>query len=124
TLPKPDISKCSASTQEHEDISPSDRFLRSLAVSAPSDESLGPRRLPRLGVLSEVAVRQGFSYGVIGLIQIVVDWMTLVVLSYWGLSTTTANVLGRTAGATLGFWMNGKYSFGKPGQALIGWAHL
>ncbi|MBU8977586.1 MULTISPECIES: GtrA family protein [unclassified Lysobacter] len=56
-------------------------------------------------------VRQGSSYLVIGLLQLLVDWAMFVSLSAMGLAVEPANVLGRVSGAVLGFWLNGRVTF-------------
>ncbi|HEY5804127.1 MAG TPA: GtrA family protein [Lysobacter sp.] len=56
-------------------------------------------------------VRQGGSYFAIGLVQLLVDWAMFVALSALGLGVVPANVCGRIAGALLGFWLNGRFTF-------------
>lgn len=55
--------------------------------------------------------RQGRYYLAIGLLQYVVDWGVMVALSHVGLPVEVANVAGRVSGATLGFWLNGRFTF-------------
>ena len=43
-----------------------------------------------------------------------------VVLTAIGTPAAMANVLGRVTGALLGFWANGRYTFGAPGAARLG----
>ncbi|HZX77472.1 GtrA family protein [Lysobacter sp.] len=56
-------------------------------------------------------LRQGGSYIVIGLLQLLVDWAVFVTLSALGLAVEPANVIGRVSGAVLGFWLNGRFTF-------------
>ena len=56
-------------------------------------------------------LRQGRYYLAIGLLQYVVDWAVMVALSHLGLSVEIANGAGRVSGATLGFWLNGRFTF-------------
>jgi len=56
-------------------------------------------------------LRQGSHYIAIGLMQYVVDWGVMVMLSHFGLPVEIANVAGRVSGATLGFWLNGRITF-------------
>ena len=56
-------------------------------------------------------VRQGASFVLVGLLQLLLDWVVFVALSGWGVSPASANVLGRVAGAVLGFWLNGRITF-------------
>jgi putative flippase GtrA len=55
--------------------------------------------------------RQSRAYLTIGLVQWVVDWAVVVALSHAGLTIEASNVIGRIAGASLGFWMNGRFTF-------------
>lgn len=55
--------------------------------------------------------RHARHYLVIGIVQWLVDWGVMVLLSHWGMRVEPANVLGRIAGATLGYWLNGKLTF-------------
>lgn len=56
--------------------------------------------------------RQSRAYLTIGLVQWLIDWAVVVALSHAGMAIEPANVIGRIAGATLGFWMNGRFTFG------------
>lgn len=56
-------------------------------------------------------LRQGRHYTAIGLLQYLVDWGVLVALSHAGLPVEISNISGRIAGATLGFWLNGRITF-------------
>ena len=56
-------------------------------------------------------VKQGISYGFIGILQIIVDWLTFMGLTQLGIMTGPANVTGRVVGASLGFWLNGRFTF-------------
>ena len=51
------------------------------------------------------------GYLIVGLVQWLVDWAVLVLLSHWGMAIEPANVLGRVAGASLGYWLNGLITF-------------
>lgn len=55
--------------------------------------------------------RQSRAYLAIGLIQWAVDWGVVVALSHAGMPIEPANVIGRIAGAMLGFRMNGRFTF-------------
>jgi len=56
-------------------------------------------------------LRQGGSYFVIGLVQLLVDWATFVAFSALGMAVEPANIFGRIGGALLGFWLNGRFTF-------------
>ena len=66
-------------------------------------------------------VRQGTSFVLVGLLQLLLDWAVFVTLSGWGIPPATANVIGRVAGAALGFWLNGRITFARDGSARLGW---
>lgn len=47
----------------------------------------------------------------VGGAQLVVDWLTFVLLTSFGVITVVSNVTGRLIGACLGFLLNGKFTF-------------
>ena len=51
------------------------------------------------------------SYAAFGLLQWLVEYGLMLALSEWVMPVEPANVIGRLAGATLGFWLNGKWTF-------------
>lgn len=55
--------------------------------------------------------RQGRHYLTIGIVQWLLDWGVMVMLSHIGLPVRQANVAGRISGAMLGFWLNGRITF-------------
>ena len=55
--------------------------------------------------------RQGRHYLTIGIVQWLLDWGVMVMLSHLGLPVRQANVAGRVSGAMLGFWLNGRITF-------------
>ena len=68
---------------------------------------------------SPALMRQLVSYGAVGFIQIGLDWLTFVVLTYLGIHATPANLAGRILGASAGFWLNGKWTFSDGGKAVL-----
>ena len=67
-------------------------------------------------------IRQGGSFLVVGLLQLLLDWGVFVALSALGLAPAPANLAGRVAGAMLGFWLNGRITFAdREGGARLGW---
>lgn len=67
------------------------------------------------------------GYAVVGLLQWLVEYAAMLVLSQWLLPVEPANVIGRVCGAMLGFWLNGKWTFAGHGfrlgrQAMIRFA--
>jgi len=70
--------------------------------------------------LRHVALRQALSFLVIGLLQLLPDWACFVLLSSLGVPVPLANILGRIAGACLGYWLNGRFTFAQGGRAALG----
>ncbi|QNG77792.1 GtrA family protein [Stenotrophomonas maltophilia] len=66
-------------------------------------------------------LRQGSTYLVIGLVQLLVDWLVFVVATALGMPVEPANIAGRLAGMLLGFWLNGRYTFAEAGAGKLGW---
>ncbi|MBC6942932.1 MAG: GtrA family protein [Xanthomonadales bacterium] len=62
-------------------------------------------------------LRQGRWYIAIGIAQWLLDWGALVALSHAGVAVAVANVAGRVAGASLGFWLNGAITFAREDAA-------
>lgn len=62
--------------------------------------------------------REGGSYLAIGIVQWLLDWGVMVLLSHLGLRIGVANIAGRVCGALLGFWLNGKITFTGDGRCL------
>ncbi|PJK15094.1 hypothetical protein CO613_02525 [Lysobacteraceae bacterium NML07-0707] len=64
--------------------------------------------------------RQLVAYAVIGGLQWLLDCSLTMALSHSLLPVAQANIAGRLAGAALGFWLNGRYTFGSAGNTLGG----
>ncbi len=64
-------------------------------------------------------LRQGFAFLVVGGIQVLLDWLVFVLVSAAGVPAFAANVGGRVAGASLGFWLNGLVTFRGAGQPVL-----
>lgn len=64
--------------------------------------------------------RQLVAYAVIGGLQWLFDCSLTMTLSHSLLPVAQANIAGRLAGAALGFWLNGRYTFGSAGNRLGG----
>lgn len=62
--------------------------------------------------------RHARHYLLIGGIQWLVDWGVLVLLTHLGMALAPANILGRVAGALLGYWLNGKLTFAGEDTAI------
>jgi putative flippase GtrA len=62
--------------------------------------------------------RQAPLFLLMGGIQLVLDSAVTIGLSRTGVALGVANVIGRVCGAMLGFWLNGRFTFGGPGSRL------
>lgn len=69
-------------------------------------------------------IRQGAGFVVIGILQLLLDWLVFVLLSAVGLPIAAANVLARASAALIGFWLNGRYTFAQGGQPRLGGQRL
>jgi putative flippase GtrA len=56
-------------------------------------------------------LRQGLGFSAVGGLQLLLDWGVMMALSASGLPLPAANVAGRVAGASLGFWANRQITF-------------
>lgn len=68
--------------------------------------------------------RQAFLYLVVGLAQLALDSAVFVASTAAGVPVTAGNVAGRIAGACLGFWLNGRFTFADGGRARLHGRHL
>lgn len=66
-------------------------------------------------------VRQGGSYLIVGLLQLLLDWLVFVGLTAFGVPAASGNLAGRVSGALLGFWLNGRVTFARSGEVRLGW---
>jgi putative flippase GtrA len=64
--------------------------------------------------------KQLVLFVMVGLVLVLVDWATFSLLFYLGMPLAPANVLGRAAGACLGFYLNGRITFAEAGVARLG----
>lgn len=62
--------------------------------------------------------RQLVAYSAIGLLQWLLDSAVMIGLSHAGLAVLLATVAGRIAGACLGYWLNGRYTFAAADNTL------
>ena len=72
----------------------------------------------------QTLVRQGGSFLVVGLLQLLLDWLVFVAATAIGMPAGPGNIAGRVVGALLGFWLNGRVTFAQDGQARLGWRRL
>lgn len=68
--------------------------------------------------------RQLVGFGLVGGVQLVLDWACFVLLTASGVPVIPANLVGRVAGASAGFWLNGRYTFASSGQPRLGRRHM
>ena len=66
------------------------------------------------------AWRQLVAYGLVGGLQLLLDWAGFVALTALGVAVVPANVAGRIAGACVGFWLNGRHTFARSGVPVLG----
>lgn len=67
-------------------------------------------------------LHQWIGFCLVGGAEFVLDWTVLVGLSAIGVPVAIANTLGRLAGACLGYWANGRFTFrahARMGRAAI-----
>lgn len=63
-------------------------------------------------------IRQLASYGLVGLAQLGLEWLSFVAMTALSMPVSPANVLARVAGASLGYWLNGRFTFSSEGATL------
>ena len=63
---------------------------------------------------------QGARFIVAGVAQLLLDWSVFSLLHALTTATIAPNIAGRFAGAMLGFWLNGRFTFAEGGQARLG----
>ena len=66
-------------------------------------------------------LRQGGSYLIVGLVQLLLDWCVFVAVTAMGMPVVPGNIIGRASGMLLGFWLNGRYTFADQGRQRLGW---
>ncbi|WP_369969657.1 GtrA family protein [Stenotrophomonas rhizophila] len=77
--------------------------------------------------------RQLLLFGLVGGLQLGIDWSCFVGLSMLGLAAAPANLSGRVVSSVLGFWLNRSLTFANAGSRkamptrqlirfIIGWA--
>jgi putative flippase GtrA len=67
---------------------------------------------------------QGAAYVLVGLTQLLLDWAIFSALFAATGVALASNLTGRASAAGLGFWLNGRYTFARDGQARLGAARL
>lgn len=64
-------------------------------------------------------LRQLLRFGAVGFLQIGVDWLVFVLLTLVGAPAAPSNVSGRVIGASMGYWLNGKWTFAESGKPSL-----
>ena len=67
-----------------------------------------------------MVLRQLVGFGLVGGVQLLLDWACFVLLTFAGVPVVSANLVGRIAGASVGFWLNGRHTFAGPGRPPLG----
>ena len=73
---------------------------------------------------SSALPRQALLYVLVGLAQLVLDTAVFVASTSLGAPVPAGNLAGRIAGACLGFWLNGRWTFAADGRARLQGRHL
>lgn len=63
---------------------------------------------------------QGARFTAVGIAQLLVDWSVFSALHALSTATIGPNIAGRFAGAALGFWLNGRFTFAVEGAPRLG----
>jgi putative flippase GtrA len=71
-------------------------------------------------MVSRSVVRDAAWYVAVGLLQLALDVAVFSTAFWAGVPAAPANLLGRVAGACIGFWLNGRYTFADAGQPRLG----
>lgn len=66
------------------------------------------------------ALSESCRFVAVGIVQVLVDSGIYIALTSLGLPTPPANFCGRVSGAVFGFWLNGKITFARHQQPLLG----
>lgn len=69
-------------------------------------------------------VRQGINYGLVGVVQLALDWLVFVTLTQVGCPAAPANVSSRVLAAFVGFWLNGRWTFQTPERRALTAGHF
>lgn len=69
-------------------------------------------------------LRQGGLYLLIGVLQLLLDWLLFVALTALGVPAAPSNLASRSSAAVLGFWLNGRYTFADDTGSRLGWGRF
>src|SRR4249919_463106 len=71
-----------------------------------------------------VLTRQIFVFVLVGAAQLALDSAVFVFTTAFAVPVVPGKLLGRISGATLGYWLNGRYTFADNGVARLSGRHL
>ena len=71
-----------------------------------------------------ILLQQGGRHIAAALMQLLLDWLVFVAATAAGLPPVPGNLLGRSSGALLGFWLNSRYTFPRQDGRRHGWKHF
>lgn len=57
-------------------------------------------------------------YGAVGVAQLAVEWLVFFATTSSGLAVVPANVMARVGGASLGYWLNARFTFANAGAVV------
>lgn len=69
-------------------------------------------------------LKQGLGYGLVGFLQLALEWLLFVMMTVVGVPVAGANILARAVAAGLGFWLNGKWTFRRNDPPALGIKHF
>lgn len=64
--------------------------------------------------------RQGVLFVLMGGVQLTVDSLAFLVLTWAGLPVAISNLIARAGAAGLGFWLNGRFTFARGSMGRLG----
>jgi putative flippase GtrA len=65
-------------------------------------------------------IRQGMRFVAVGVVLLLIDWLSFVLLTMAGVPVALGNTAARAIAAAVGFWFNGRWTFAHEGQARLG----
>ncbi|MBS0199231.1 MAG: GtrA family protein [Proteobacteria bacterium] len=63
-------------------------------------------------------IKHASKYTLVGILEWVVDYTVALALRTWLMPIEPANIIGRMAGAGLGFWINGTHTFASDSSGI------
>jgi len=83
---------------------------------SPTKSALGAFWAKRHDPAWRLTARQAVLFGMVGGLQLALDWSCFVGLSMLGLAAAPANLVGRLLSSILGFWLNRTLTFANAGS--------